>query len=325
MHQSHKVFSIVLLAALVLGTFSAALAAPAAQGLLPCSADPVTGTVVVVDETNGLVTVDPPGAGEFCTVDISTDVTHPIALLLGYYFGDDDFAANQEAQQEALTNAQTCATTDGTNWTWVACGTEGALDIRVTGFDQVTGSYTAVVVDADGTLGDPVPSILITDPPTVERLNGALTALAVDWELEDDGSLMLVSDKVMELHEQGMGFGVLVKLFALSEASNGLYTVDFLKGEFESGKGMGTLFKEYGGKPDLRGVGHVRQDLKDGDEVIDDGEDTELDNGQGNGNQPPGQEKKDNKPLKDKVKDKDNKLKGTSHAVPKAKEKGGKP
>jgi hypothetical protein len=164
---------------------------------------------------------------------------------------------------------------------------------------------------------------LITDPPTVERLNGALTALAVDWELEDDGSLMLVSDKVMELHEQGMGFGVLVKLFALSEASNGLYTVDFLKGEFESGKGMGTLFKEYGGKPDLRGVGHVRKAVNDDSQAEDPG--TEVSNDHGNGNQPPGQEKKDNKPLKDKVKDKDNKLKGTSHAVPKAKEKGGKP
>jgi len=87
-------------------------------------------------------------------------------------------------------------------------------------------------------------------------------------------------------HQEGMGFGVLVKLYAMAEAqieacvsqttsspqptAGGVdsiqttceaVTIDQLVNEFRSGTGMGLLFKEYG-KPALLGVGQVKKALK---------------------------------------------------------------
>lgn len=94
-------------------------------------------------------------------------------------------------------------------------------------------------------------------------------------------------------HDEGMGFGVLVKLYAMAEASTEAcvklqptpgptadpnqpaasptveptqpacvpVTVDELVSEFQGGTGMGQLFKEFG-KPALLGVGQVRKALQ---------------------------------------------------------------
>jgi hypothetical protein len=91
-----------------------------------------------------------------------------------------------------------------------------------------------------------------------------------------------LADEIAAYHEQGIGFGVLVKLYAMAEASQEAcptgdtttdgstnsedpactsVTVADLLTEFQSGKGMGQLFKEYG-KPALLGVGHVKKALK---------------------------------------------------------------
>lgn len=99
-------------------------------------------------------------------------------------------------------------------------------------------------------------------------------------ETEDEGEDMLIGEQIAALHEQGMGFGVLVKIFAMAEASQMAceeanaaaegdedaeecvpVTAEELVESFQSGSGMGALFKQYG-KPALLGVGHVKKELK---------------------------------------------------------------
>lgn len=83
-----------------------------------------------------------------------------------------------------------------------------------------------------------------------------------------------VAEEIANYHEEGIGFGVLVKLYAMAEASREACAqapegeectpllVDDLVTELKSGVGMGALFKEYG-KPALLGVGHVKKALKE--------------------------------------------------------------
>ncbi len=302
MHRNRKVLSIFLSAVFIMYTFSAALAAPAAQALPACIADPVTGkvsgTVTAVDPVTGVVTVDT-GGGVLCTVNVNvtTTATHPIALLLGMYFGDLDSAALEEALTEAQPHLQGCAVTDGTTWTWADCGTVGAVQIRVTSVNP-DGTYSAVVV-VDGT---PIASLVVTDPATQETLNGALETLLVYWTLDINGNRVPVSDQIAALHDQGIGFGVLVKLFAIAKASGGAVTVEELLAQVQSGVGMGELFKTYGKPPEV-GVGHVRQNLKATNQGqpgnSTDGPGNGSGNGQSKNHQPPGQEKKNNQAPKD--------------------------
>lgn len=141
---------------------------------------------------------------------------------------------------------------------------------------------------------------------------------------ESESGLGPIGEEIAAYHEDGMGFGVLVKIYAMVEASEEAcavegdvvgeegctpLTADELVTAFNSGTGMGTLFKEHG-KPALLGVGHVKQELKklenqpveevEDSEELEDSEDTELD---------PQADKKNNKPEKVK-KDKTNNGKG---------------
>jgi hypothetical protein len=88
-----------------------------------------------------------------------------------------------------------------------------------------------------------------------------------------------IGEEIAAYHEDGMGFGVLVKLYAMAEASQEAckaeaekapvagaeactpLTAEELITSFKEGTGMGLLFQEHG-KPALLGVGHVKQELK---------------------------------------------------------------
>lgn len=85
-----------------------------------------------------------------------------------------------------------------------------------------------------------------------------------------------VADEAAAYHqggeEGGVGFGVLVKLYAIAaesqEACAGAeepcgVTVDELMDAYRSGEGLGQLFKRYG-KPSVLGVGHLKQGDKGG-------------------------------------------------------------
>ncbi|MGB9585855.1 MAG: hypothetical protein ACPL7A_00370 [Anaerolineales bacterium] len=66
--------------------------------------------------------------------------------------------------------------------------------------------------------------------------------------------------QIHDYHSDGIGYGVLVKLYALSNASG--TPISDLITQLKSGTGMGKLFKTYGGKPAVVGVGQVQQKVK---------------------------------------------------------------
>ena len=129
------------------------------------------------------------------------------------------------------------------------------------------------------------PTFVIATTPVP---GGAIRTSTPGSELgQGETNAELVGEEIAAYHEAGMGFGVLVKLYAMAEASVvgclnhagiavtttpvvGARTtilpvctptkVAELVSAFNSGSGMGQLFKEYG-KPALLGVGQVRKEL----------------------------------------------------------------
>lgn len=164
---------------------------------------------------------------------------HPIVDLLDTYFGDDESAEEWAEALETLTLD------------------EGV----VTDVNELTdelGNTTWEVTLEDG-------STFITND---EELAAALiAALAV----AEAGEPTAVGDEIAAYHEDGLGFGVLVKLYAIAGESataceedpdpECAVTVAQLVGDFQGGMGMGQIFREYG-RPSLMGVGHVRQALR---------------------------------------------------------------
>lgn len=318
-----KMTVLTLILAVTLVSIVPVLAAPPAQEPVCPQTGQISGTVVAVDASTGTVTVDI-GGGVLCTVDINVDETHPIVLLLGKYFGD----LSADTLEAALAGVQGCAVDNGDGtWSWAECGSEGAVPVRVTGTNE-DGTFTAVAED-----GTPIASLNIDDEAVAGQVQGALETLIVAWTLEADGSLSQVSDQIAAYHEDGMGFGVLVKLYAIAQESAeeclGVVPEDGTPCEtsveelvmlFKSGVGMGQIFKDYG-KPDKLGVGHVRQELtKDKDKGKEKNKDKGGDDQSGeDGSQtlPPAANKKNDKPPKDN----NNGLKGICNAV----SKNGKP
>jgi hypothetical protein len=237
----------------------------------PCSGDSVSGTVVAVDEEAGLATVDM-GEGNLCTVSLnSTEYQHPIIALLDAYFSSSD----GEAAAEAFQGTQKWMVYDeGTGtWAWAEEGDEGAVLVTVNSVaDNGDGTYTIEFTPQGAETPE---TILIGDSAMADELNGSLEALNVNWDLvagDGGSSIADAGDQIAAYHDDGMGFGVLVKFFAIvkqtseacsSDPENCLeVSVGQLVEEFDSGKGMGLIFKDYI-KPDLLGVGHVRKALKE--------------------------------------------------------------
>lgn len=301
-----------LLLAVLLALPATGFAAAQEAEMLPCEGDQVTGTVVAVDDATGTVTVDT-GDG-LCTVDVDDDdsrYAHPMVALLSAYFGS---TFDTTGLTDALDTVEGCALQDPETeaWTWVACGTEGAVQVVVTA-DNQDGAFSAT---ADGEEID----VAVDDPLTAQGLSDALAEMHVDWELNGDGGLSQVGSQIASYHEDGLGFGVLTKLFAMAAESreacadadpidggmlgevsaDGLslevtavtetcgVAVDDLVTAFRSGTGMGQLFKEYG-KPSILGIGHVRKAQRDAAEstpesLTDEETATTLESQAGNGN-----------------------------------------
>jgi len=293
--------SLVLALALPAVAPAAAQEEPPAGEILPCEGEGVSGTVVAVDEETGLVTVYT-GDGLFpvCTVTLDSDYDHPIVDLLGTFFGD--MSAGDLAP--ALKDTQGCAVYDeeGTALTWTDCGSdiEGVVPVTVFG-ENGDGTFTALTEAGE------VVTVFVGDTETAEGIGQALGELAVEWELGEDGSVMQPGDEIAAYHEEGLGFGELVKLYAIAAKSQegcgdgaedviepcGV-TVEELVAALQSGMGMGELFKEYG-RPALLGVGHVRKGSGppdhagpkdrpgDADDDADDDVDDDVDEGEGTG------------------------------------------
>ena len=261
----------------------------------PCAGDSVAGTVVAVDEDTGVVTVQTDD-GTLCTVTVAEgDYDHPIVNLLGRYFDSVD----ADDLTDALEDTQV----------WVVCDDEGVCELAEEDDEgAVQGTVTGVSENDDGTYrleivveGEDEPLEVDTDDADLAGdLEDALAALWVDWELdegEDGPTVVDAADEIAQLHEDGMGFGVIVKLYAMAAASQAEceaeapdeaeadeedepcgVTVDELVEAFQSGTGLGQLFKEYG-KPSLLGVGHVRKAAQAEDTDGDGDVDADDDNG----------------------------------------------
>ena len=224
----------------------------------PCGGENVSGTVVGVDAETGVVTLDTGDELGPCTVTLDGDYDHPIVSLLGAHFGD----VSAESLATALDDTQGFAVydPDTETWTWVDPETEGAVGVTVVAENE-DGTFT-VLVDGEEVV------VSVDDPETAEMLRDALDTLAVNWDLGEDGSVVQPGDEIAAYHEDGLGFGVLVKLYgmaaALEEACADAdpdepcgMTVDELVAAFQSGMGIGDLFKEYG-RPSIVGIGHVK-------------------------------------------------------------------
>jgi hypothetical protein len=244
-----------------------------------CSGDMVSGTVVAVDSATGLVTIEQ-SDGTQCTVSMNSSYDQPIVGLLGSFFEN----VTPESLAAALDSLQTgldCSTTPCT-----LAGDGGGTTATVQSVtENGDGTYTVVFLVDDGAGGTTSETVVIDDAALAQSWSGALDSLMVDWTLtsDDSGQALYsgVGDEIAALHDDGMGFGVIVKLYAMagqaeqacSAMTDGTtlevgaldpcaVTVQSLVDEFNSGTGMGQLFKEYG-KPAYLGVGHVRNGTPD--------------------------------------------------------------
>lgn len=138
-----------------------------------------------------------------------------------------------------------------------------------------------------------------------------------DPTLPVDEEVISTGEQIAGFLEEGMGFGLLVKLYAIAGESSEAcldqpdcvpVSVDELVTMLKSGDGIGQLMKEYG-KPSMLGVGHVRKSVQETNE-----ENNQNNNGNGNDNNGNGNDNNNgngndnnngNDKDKDKEKDKD--------------------
>jgi len=276
---------------LILATVSSA----AAQGEEPAdpepteTTEPVSGQIIDVDPITGTITLLTP-EGEIVTIALITgEYTHPIVALLGSYFGGTTFEEYAELfDQLVIDAADGVVDAEGNPVEGTVLGVEPVLDEE----GNVTG-WTLTLRLAD----DSETTVLIEDETLATGLQETLDQLSdVEFDGEvgegEDGEPTYstdtsAADEIAAYHEMGIGFGELVKLYAIAqeqqaaceaaaaaaaadetEADPGTgedvpacgVTVEELIAMLQSGMGMGDLFKLYG-KPALLGVGHVRQDF----------------------------------------------------------------
>ncbi len=271
----------ILGALLALAFVPVSLAVAAADAAPPpCPGPTVTGTVVGVDQAAHQVTVDT-GAGGLCTVPLGvSESDHPIVELLGRYFGN----VSLPALSDALADTRV----------WVVCPTPDTCQLAAADdLGALAGRVTAVSENPDGSftltvdLNGQTVTLTTTNTRAAQRLQAALARLHVDWQLTD-GAVADASADIERLHDDGLGFGVIVKLYAMAAESRADcqtaappvsvdcgVSVDELVAAFRSGMGMGQLFKLYG-KPDLLGVGQVRQAIRAADEINDSADDNDA-------------------------------------------------
>jgi len=270
----------LLITALALSSFGV-MAAQAEDPIPACSGDTVAGTVVAVDEATNTVTLQL-ADDSLCTVQLSDGTyDHPITSLLGSYF-DDVSAENLQEALNTLTFGLTC--TDPADSTTCEPDEAGDTTGQVISVEGPAGGPWEVTVQyTDGNGDTQTYSFFTDDPDEAQAYMDAIDDLMVDWQLQLDGEgnpfVADAGDQVAALHDDGMGYGVIVKLLSMaSDAADACLTqeepvdpeamnpcdvnLQGLVDEFKSGTGLGQLFKEYG-RPAFMGIGQVKQELRD--------------------------------------------------------------
>jgi hypothetical protein len=288
-----------------------------------CTGSSISGTVVAVSGTNEVWIWD---GSKLCKVTVSEGISggNPVSTLLGQYFQDMTGEELVAALKTKLSENQVCILEDTTasppTWTFVEeCSTTGAKKVIAQNGD---GTYV-VLIDNDGTFTTET----LTIPDDEEFKTELLTKLteleknlALEEDLDGNGNVLSTSDEIERLHEEGVGFGVIVKLYSLaqkaqekcleqtasqdlsqSEPPDGVdpctIDVNYLVEQFKTNHiGLGQLYKLTGlGKPNLLGVGHVRKEAAEITNGDDDGENGEGETptitksnglGRGHGNTP---------------------------------------
>ena len=260
---------IVFLAVLMV----AGLATAAAQTGGTETETELSGVVVGVDAEAGTVDILQ-ADGTIVTVTLSEgDYHHPITALLAEYFGTDN-VADWETALESLQK-------------------DGGVVVALVESTDASGNpvWTATVLAEDGTTTE----VEITNATEAADLQEALDATTVDLTVLDDGAGNLtlpdISDQIEAYHDAGIGYGELVKIYAIAQESQEAceaqaeadeaagtptpepgtdeeaapcgVTVEELAAKVLAGASMGDLFEEFG-KPALLGVGHVRKALEAG-------------------------------------------------------------
>ena len=253
-------FVVVLLALINISSVSAQEA-----DVNSCSGDSVTGQVVSVNEADGTIMFYT--ADGYCTVSTGGELDHPVVNLLGKYFSD----VNIDDMLSTLEPVQSFVVFDEESQSWILSD-ESAEGV-------VAGSVLGVTDLGDGTfeivmqMGDEIISMMTDDVDLAAEFMLALEENSVSWDLRvDENGMVTILDaggQIADYHDSGMGLGVLVKLFemansACDDAAEGEtcvpLDVDALVSEFESGTGLGVLFKDYG-KPENTGVGQIFKSL----------------------------------------------------------------
>jgi hypothetical protein len=268
---------ILIFGALLILTLGLATTAFGEEAIPACTGDQVTGTLVDFDPETNTATIDT-GEG-LCTVVFNDEYDHPIVNLLGGFFSvfdPEDLAGSLQA-------TKVCIVQDPLTLEWSLYEpAEGedcpGQEAMVTAINE-DGSF-ALVFSVEGVEQQ---VNLVVDESTAAAFLEALESLLIDWELNNDGSFLDTGSEIAAYHDSGIGFGVLVKLYAISMASQEAceaepvgeeepvedpeaetpeescgVSVEQLVMEFEGGAGIGDLFKTYG-KPELLGVGHIRK------------------------------------------------------------------
>lgn len=260
--MTKKLTAILIAAILVLTLATTVFAQDETPEVPACTGDQINGSVVGYDADLNVVTIETEEG--LCTVTLSEgeqDYGHPITTLLGNYF--NNMTSENLNFEEALASTQVCvmevADTDPVEYELVpAVDEEGTCpeDATPATLTQDNEDGTFQVVIGEGEEAEEV-TVGVEDPAAAEELTGALAGLVVDWGLNEDGSLQDAGDQIGELHDEGVGFGVIVKLYGIADASG--IPVEELIAEYQAGASIGDLFAKYG-KPALIGVGHVRKD-----------------------------------------------------------------
>jgi len=260
--------SILLSLVFILSAFAGALAQTSTDAYPACSDGIVSGVVtdVTTDEATGVTTVTirytaADGTIAYCTVTLNGTYGQPIVQLLADYFGesfgDIDLGALEEALA-SLENLNTCVVLvpgadpgpEDDTYAWNDCSDPTAIHVTV---QSSNGDGTYVVIMPDGT----TKTVAIAGDAAA-TIDAALAALAVNWDVLG-GNLGQIGDQIAMYHDMGIGFGVLVKLYSLSQASG--IPIEELVASFQNG-GLGVLMKSYKHLM-LMGVGHVRKAYKE--------------------------------------------------------------
>jgi len=273
MNRKIFVLSALALLSLLVGTAWAQESDP--TDTIPyCSGTSVSGTVVGVDEEAAIVTLYTTDG--LCKVQLTKETyDHPIVNLLGHFFDHVSAQSLLDALSDVDTDICVVPADVVGQWLSVSCDLEGAQEATIVS-ENADGTFTAVL-KGDGE--DELIGVIVLDDETAEELRQELASVSVMWNLKDDGSLVQSGDQIAYYHDQGIGFGVLVKLYAMAEhfdyecrTGNNPeaceISIEDLIQSFQEGTGLGEMFKVYG-KPELLGVGHVRKAMNDYGDMTD--------------------------------------------------------